>query len=170
MLLKTHLTSHSRMSGSRWVTTLLWLSGSLGPFLYSSSVYFLFPPLNFFLLLFGPFHFCPLLCPSLHEGMSIVSQQNCKEKIHRYPPKVTVLLLHDFVTFCYFFLLSGCAKTSNTMLNKSGKNRHLCPFSFLIWEENFIAFPIFYEQMLNHPCILGIYVSWKWYMILLMYF
>ena len=38
MLPKTHLTSHSRMSGSRWVTTPWWLSGSLKPFLYSSSV------------------------------------------------------------------------------------------------------------------------------------
>ena len=34
-----HLTSYSTMSGSRWVTTPLWLSGSLTIFLYSSSVY-----------------------------------------------------------------------------------------------------------------------------------
>ena len=33
---KAHLTSHSRMSGSRWVTTPLWLSGSLRSFSYSS--------------------------------------------------------------------------------------------------------------------------------------
>ena len=33
---KAHLTLHSRMSGSRWVITPLWLSGSLRPFLYSS--------------------------------------------------------------------------------------------------------------------------------------
>ena len=32
MLPKAHLTSHSRMSGSRWVTTPSWLSGSLRPF------------------------------------------------------------------------------------------------------------------------------------------
>ena len=36
MLLKALLTSHSRMSGSRWVITPLWLSGSLRYFLYSS--------------------------------------------------------------------------------------------------------------------------------------
>ena len=35
---KAHLTSHSRMSGSRWVITSLWLSGSWRSFLYSSSV------------------------------------------------------------------------------------------------------------------------------------
>ena len=39
MLPKAHLTSHSRMSGSRWVITPLWLSGSWIFFLYSSSVY-----------------------------------------------------------------------------------------------------------------------------------
>ena len=39
MLPKAHLTSHSRMSGSRWVTTPSWLSWSLRPFLCGSSVY-----------------------------------------------------------------------------------------------------------------------------------
>ena len=39
MLSKAHLTSHSRMSGSRWVITPSWLSGSWRYFLYSSSVY-----------------------------------------------------------------------------------------------------------------------------------
>ena len=36
---KAHLTSLSRMSGSRWVITPSWLSGSWRSFLYSSSVY-----------------------------------------------------------------------------------------------------------------------------------
>ena len=39
MLSKAHLTSHSRMSGSRWVITPSWLSGSWRSFLSSSSVY-----------------------------------------------------------------------------------------------------------------------------------
>ena len=39
MLSKAHLTLHSRMSGSRWVITSSWLSGSGRSFLYSSSVY-----------------------------------------------------------------------------------------------------------------------------------
>ena len=39
MLPKAHLTSHSRMSGSRWVITPTWLSGSWRSFLYSSYVY-----------------------------------------------------------------------------------------------------------------------------------
>ena len=40
MLPKAHLTLHSRMSGSRWVITPLWLSGLWGCFLCSSSVYY----------------------------------------------------------------------------------------------------------------------------------
>ena len=39
MLPKAHLTLYSRMSGSRWVITPLWLSGSWRSFLHSSSVY-----------------------------------------------------------------------------------------------------------------------------------
>ena len=38
-LSKAHLTSHSRMPGSRWVITPLWLSGSWRSFLYNSSLY-----------------------------------------------------------------------------------------------------------------------------------
>ena len=40
MLSKAHLTSHSRMSGSRWVITPLSLSGLWRSFLCSSSVYY----------------------------------------------------------------------------------------------------------------------------------
>ena len=49
-----YLTSHSRISGSSWVTTPSWLSGSLRPFLYSSSVVYSPPgkPLASVLLLF----------------------------------------------------------------------------------------------------------------------
>ena len=39
MLPKAHLTSDSRMSGSRWVNTPSWLSGSWRSFLYNTSVY-----------------------------------------------------------------------------------------------------------------------------------
>ena len=46
MLPKAHLTSHSRISGSRWVITSSWLSGSLRSLLYNSSVY----PCHLFLI------------------------------------------------------------------------------------------------------------------------
>ena len=66
MLPKAHLTLHSSMSGSRWVTRLC---GCLGHWdllrivllciLATSSWYLLF--------LLGPYLFCPLSSPSLHE-------------------------------------------------------------------------------------------------------
>ena len=65
ILPKAHLTSHSRMSDSRWVTTPSWISRSLVISLYSSSVYschlFLISSTSVF------YHFCPLSCSSLHE-------------------------------------------------------------------------------------------------------
>ena len=48
MLFKAHLTSHSRMSGSRSVITLSWLSGSLNVFFVQFFCVFLPPPLNIF--------------------------------------------------------------------------------------------------------------------------
>ena len=46
MLSKAHLTSHSRMSGSRWVITPSWLSGLWRSFLYSSFVILSIKDLN----------------------------------------------------------------------------------------------------------------------------
>jgi len=65
MLPKAHLTSHSRMSGSRWVITQSWLFGSLRSFLYSSL--YSCHLSSYLLLLLGPYSFCHLLHPSLHE-------------------------------------------------------------------------------------------------------
>ena len=47
MLPKAHLTSHSRVSVSRWVIIPSWLSGPWRSFLYSSSVYSLYCNLFF---------------------------------------------------------------------------------------------------------------------------
>ena len=57
MLPNAHLTSHSRMSGSRWVITPLYLSGSWRSFLYSSSVYSCY----LFLIYFVSVRFIPFL-------------------------------------------------------------------------------------------------------------
>ena len=68
MLPKAHLTSHSRMSGSRWVIIPSWSSGSWRSFFIQKKIFcvFLLPLLNIFCFS-GSYHFCPLLCPSLHE-------------------------------------------------------------------------------------------------------
>jgi len=64
MFPKAHLTLQSRMFGSRWVITPLWLSGSWRSFLYSS-VYFCHLLISSASVRSNCF--CPLLCPSLHE-------------------------------------------------------------------------------------------------------
>ena len=58
MLSKVHLTSPSRMSGSRSVITPLWLSGPWSCFLYSSSVY----SSHLFLILSAYVRSIPFLC------------------------------------------------------------------------------------------------------------
>ena len=65
MLPQAHLTSHSRMSGSRWVITPSWLSGSWRSFLYSSMY-----SCHLFLISSASvsrYRFCLLLSPSLHN-------------------------------------------------------------------------------------------------------
>ena len=81
------------MSGSRWVITPLWLTGSSRPFLNSSSVY----SCHLFLISSASVRsiaFCPLLCPSLHEmspsvqfSHSVVSNSlRPHESQHARPP------------------------------------------------------------------------------------
>ena len=76
MLPKVHLTSCSRMSGSRWMTTPTWLSNTdLLCILATSS--------QSLLLLLGPYSFYPLLCPSFHEMVHDAS--NFLEEILTFP-------------------------------------------------------------------------------------
>ena len=93
MLSEAHLTSHSRMSGSRWVITPSWLSGSWRSFLYSSSVYschlFLIS-----LLLLGPYHsvlYRAHLCMKCSLGISNILED--------------ISSLSHSVAFFYFFAL-----------------------------------------------------------------
>ena len=93
MLPKAHLTSHSRISGSRWVITSSWLSQSLRPLLHSFSVY----SCHLFLIssaLLGPYHLCPLLCPSL---------QKIPLNISSFPEEISNLC-HSTI-FLYLFAL-----------------------------------------------------------------
>ena len=72
MLPKAHLTSQSSMSGSQWVITPSWLSGSWRSFLYSSSVY----SCHLFLISFTSLRSVPCLSfivPFLHEMFPLVS-------------------------------------------------------------------------------------------------
>ena len=65
MLPKAHLTSHSRISGPRWVITPSWLSESWRSFF----VQFFCVPCHFLISSASvtPYHLCLLFSPSLHE-------------------------------------------------------------------------------------------------------
>ena len=65
MFPKVHVTSHSRMSDSRWVTTSSWLFGSIRPFLLV--LLCILATSYFLLLLLDPYCFCPLSCLSMHH-------------------------------------------------------------------------------------------------------
>jgi len=58
MLPKAHLSSHSRMSGSKWLITPLWFSGSWRSFLYSSYVY----SFHLFVITYAFVRSIPFLC------------------------------------------------------------------------------------------------------------
>ena len=67
ILPKAHLTSHSRMSGSRWVITLSCLSVSLRLFFWYSFCVYSFQLFIISSTSVSSCCFCHLLCPSLHE-------------------------------------------------------------------------------------------------------
>ena len=74
MLPKAHLTLHSRMFGSRWVIAPSWLSESWRFFFfYIVLLCTLTISSECLLLLLDPYHFCPLLCSSLHEMFPCLS-------------------------------------------------------------------------------------------------
>ena len=91
---KAHLTSHSRMSGSRWVITPSWLSWSWRYyFLYSSSVY----SCHLFLISSASVRSIPFVLNWAHLCMKCsLGISNFLEEISR---------LSDSVVFLYFFTL-----------------------------------------------------------------
>ena len=93
MLPKAHLTSHSRRSGSRWVITPLWFSGSLRSFLYSFSVY----SCHLFLLSSASVRSIPFLSFIDHLRMK------CSLGISNFLEEISSLT-HSIV-FLYFFAL-----------------------------------------------------------------
>ena len=103
MLPKAHLTSHSRMSGSRWVIIPSWLSGSWRSFLYSSSV----DSCHLFLI----FYFCYIdtisvlyyahLCMKCSLGIS-----NFLEEVSSLSHSIVFLYLFALITEEGFFNLS----------------------------------------------------------------
>ena len=104
MLSKAHWTSHSRMSGSRWVITPLWLSWLWRSFLYCSSVY----SCHLFLISSASVLYGAHLCMKCSLGIS-----NFLEEISS--------LFHS-VVFLYFFALIA----EEGFLNSSCSSLELC--------------------------------------------
>ena len=77
MLPKGHLTSHSKMSGSRWAIIPSWLSGTLRFYLYSSSVY----SCHLFLISSASVRWCLLLLLSHFSRVRL-----CCDPIDGSPP------------------------------------------------------------------------------------
>ena len=151
MLPNAHLTSHSRMSGSRWMITpsLSWLWTS---FLYSSSVY----SFHLFLIysaLLGLYHLCPLLCHLCMKCSLGIS--NFLEEIYS--------LSHSIV-FLYFFALI----TEESFLNSSCYSLELWIqmnisflFSFVLCISSFSA--TFKPSSDSHFAILHFFLGgWSW--------
>ena len=79
MLSKAHLASHSRRSGSRWMTTTSWLSGLLRPFLHVSSLY----SCQLFLISFASVRsllFLSFIVTSLHEIFPLYHQFSWRDR------------------------------------------------------------------------------------------
>ena len=93
MLSKAHLTSHSRMSGSRWVITPSWLSRLWRSFLYSFSVY----SCHLFLISSASVTSVRFLCFTVHLCMK------CSLGISNFLEEISSLS-HSIV-FLYFFTL-----------------------------------------------------------------
>ena len=117
ILSKTQWTSHSRMSGSRWVITSSWLSGSWRSFLYSSCV--LLTPL-FDIVYFCLAHtivvlYCAHLCMKCSLGIS-----NFLEEIS----SMSILLLPSISLHCshkkaFFSLLAILRKYAFSWIHLS---------------------------------------------------
>ena len=94
MLSEAHLTSHSRMSDSRWVIPVSWLSGSWRSFLYSSSIY----SCHLFLISSASFRSIPFrsfIVPIFARNVPLVSLIFIEE----------ISSLSHSVVFLYFFAL-----------------------------------------------------------------
>ena len=146
MLPKTHLTSHCRMSSSRWVTTPLWLCGSLRTFLCRSSVYFCH---LFLLSSVRSLLFLSFIMPILAWNVPLISPLFLKRSL------VFPILLFSSVSFhCSFkkgFFSLLAVFWNSVFLGMS------FPFLFLFFPQLFIK-PLQMTTLPSYICF-----SWGWF-------
>ena len=152
MLSKAHLTSHSRMSGSRWVWVIkpLWLSGSWRSFLYSSSVC----SCHLFLISYASVRSIPFLSfiePIFAWNVPLVSLSFLKRSL------VFPILLFSSVFFCidHWGRLSDLSLLFFGTLHSNG---YIFPFLLCL-------LLLFFSQLLVRPpqtTILPFCISFPW--------
>ena len=137
MLPKTHLTSHSRTSGSRWETTPSWSSGSLRSFLYSSSIY----SCHFFLISPASFRSLPFLSfivPVFAWNVPLISPI--------FPKRSLVFPLLSFCSF-FFFLHYSLKKAFLSLLALLWN----FAFSWVYLSLSLLLFTSFFSQLFLKP-------------------
>jgi len=147
MLLKVHLTLHPRMSGSSWVIRPSWLFGWLISFsmvllciLATSSWYLL--------LLLGPYPFCLLLCPSLHE---------------KFPLEKISSLSHSIVFFnsLHWLLWKTFLSLLDIIWNSAFRWVSFF-FSFAFCFSSFSQLFVSPPQTIILPCCISFSWGWSW--------
>ena len=139
MLPKAHLTLHSMMSGSRWVITASWLSGSWRSFVYSSSVYSCYRFLISFVSV-RSIQFLPFLVPTIAWNFPLVSLIFLKRSL------VFPILLFFF----YFFalIIEEGSYLSLLFFGTMHSNGFIFPFLlcllFLLYSQLFVRLPQMY--------------------------
>ena len=146
ILSKAPLTSHSRISGSWWVTIPSWLSGSLRLFWYSSSVY----SCHLFLIFSASVLYCAHLCMKCSLGISKFLEE--------------IFSLSHCVVFLYFFALF----TSEGFLIPPCYSLELCIQMGIYFPFSFAFHFSFFSQLFIRPPQTNIFsscicFSWGWF-------
>ena len=139
MLPKAHLTSHSRMSGSRWVIIPSWLSGSWRYFWKSSSVYschlilmFCFCSVHTFSVLY-----CAHLCMKCFLGISDFPQE--------------ISSLSHSIVLLYFFALITEEGFLISLLFSGTLHSDGYTFPFLLWLSLLFFSSLLFSGLLRQP-------------------
>ena len=150
MLSKVHLTSLSKMSGSRWVITSSWLSGSWRSFLYSYSVY----SCHLFLISFASVR-------SIHT-ISVLYRAHlcmkCSLGISNFPEEISSL--SHSVVFLYFFALIA----KEGFLISPCYSLEFCISDAYIFPFLLCFSPLFFSQLFVRPTQTAIlhFFPWGW--------
>jgi len=140
MLPKAHLTSHTRMSGSRWVIIPLWISRSLRSFLYISSVY----SCHLFLissLLLGPYCFLSFIVPIFAWNVPLVSLIFLKSSLVIPILLFSSISLHCSLRKAFSFLFA-------ILWNSANSDGYICPLSFAFY---FLSFLDYLQGFIRQP-------------------